>query len=84
MASGFMNMFHTGSFFLSSVIMFISLFIKTGPAGGGWVVYPPLSALGTSYSWFWFGYDLVVDCNDILYCIISSWGDQLHHHCNQP
>jgi cytochrome c oxidase subunit 1 len=25
--------------------MFISLFLKTGPAGGGWVVYPPLSAL---------------------------------------
>ncbi len=25
--------------------MFISLFIETGPAAGGWVVYPPLSAL---------------------------------------
>ncbi|WP_409015096.1 cbb3-type cytochrome c oxidase subunit I [Dyadobacter sp. CY345] len=25
--------------------MFSSLFISTGPAGGGWVVYPPLSAL---------------------------------------
>lgn len=45
MASGFMNMLSYWLFFLSGVIMFISLFIKTGPAGGGWVVYPPLSAL---------------------------------------
>jgi cytochrome c oxidase subunit I len=45
MASGFMNMLSYWFFFMSSVIMFISLFIKTGPAGGGWVVYPPLSAL---------------------------------------
>ena len=45
MASGFMNMLSYWFFFLSSVVMFISLFIKTGPAGGGWVVYPPLSAL---------------------------------------
>lgn len=45
MASGFMNMLSYWFFFVSGVIMFISLFIKTGPAGGGWVVYPPLSAL---------------------------------------
>lgn len=45
MASGFMNMLSYWLFFISGVIMFISLFIKTGPAGGGWVVYPPLSAL---------------------------------------
>ncbi|OOG77517.1 cbb3-type cytochrome c oxidase subunit I [Algoriphagus sp. A40] len=45
MASGFMNMISYWLFFVSGVIMFISLFIKTGPAGGGWVVYPPLSAL---------------------------------------
>lgn len=45
MASGFMNMLSYWFFFLSGVIMFISLFIKTGPASGGWVVYPPLSAL---------------------------------------
>jgi cytochrome c oxidase subunit 1 len=25
--------------------MFVSLFIKTGPASGGWVIYPPLSAI---------------------------------------
>lgn len=45
MASGFMNMLSYWFFFLSSVVMFISLFIETGPASGGWVVYPPLSAL---------------------------------------
>lgn len=45
MASGFMNMLSYWFFFASGVIMFISLFIETGPASGGWVVYPPLSAL---------------------------------------
>jgi cytochrome c oxidase subunit I len=45
MASGFMNMLSYWFFFVSGVIMFVSLFIKTGPAGGGWVIYPPLSAL---------------------------------------
>jgi cytochrome c oxidase subunit I len=45
MASGFMNMLSYWFFFLSSVIMFTSLFLQTGPAGGGWTIYPPLSAL---------------------------------------
>jgi len=45
MASGFMNMLSYWFFFLSSAIMFTSLFISTGPAGGGWTIYPPLSAL---------------------------------------
>lgn len=45
MASGFMNMLSFWIFFLSSVILFISLFIESGPAAGGWTVYPPLSAL---------------------------------------
>ena len=45
MASGFMNMLSYWFFFASSVVMFISLFIETGPAAGGWTVYPPLSAL---------------------------------------
>lgn len=45
MASGFLNMLSYWLFFLSSTIMMISLFIKTGPASGGWVIYPPLSAL---------------------------------------
>ncbi len=46
MASGFMNMLSYWFFFLASVVMFASLFIQTGPAAGGWTIYPPLSALG--------------------------------------
>lgn len=45
MASPFINMLSYWFFFLSSVIMLISLFVETGPAASGWVVYPPLSAL---------------------------------------
>lgn len=45
MASGFMNMLSYWFFFLASVVMFASLFLETGPASGGWVIYPPLSAL---------------------------------------
>lgn len=45
MASGFMNMLSYWFFFAAGVIMFCSIFIETGPASGGWVVYPPLSAL---------------------------------------
>ncbi|SEJ17771.1 cytochrome c oxidase subunit 1 [Cyclobacterium xiamenense] len=45
MASGFMNMLSYWFFFISGVIMFASLFLEKGPAAGGWVVYPPLSAL---------------------------------------
>ena len=50
MASGFLNMLSYWFFFLSSVLMFISIFIKTGPASGGWVIYPPLSALPQAVS----------------------------------
>ncbi|MBK9451452.1 MAG: cbb3-type cytochrome c oxidase subunit I [Bacteroidetes bacterium] len=45
MASGFMNMLSYWFFFLSSVIMLGSIFVTNGPAGGGWTIYPPLSAL---------------------------------------
>jgi cytochrome c oxidase subunit 1 len=50
MASGFLNMLSYWFFFLSSVVMFSSLFISTGPASGGWVIYPPLSALPQAMS----------------------------------
>jgi cytochrome c oxidase subunit 1 len=46
MASPFLNMLSYWFFFLASVIMFASLFLQTGPASGGWTIYPPLSALG--------------------------------------
>jgi cytochrome c oxidase subunit 1 len=45
MASGFMNMVSYWLFFLSAVIMVISLFVESGPASAGWTIYPPLSAL---------------------------------------
>ena len=45
MASGFLNMISYWLFFLSSVIMILSLFVEAGPASAGWTIYPPLSAL---------------------------------------
>ncbi|MBK9981551.1 MAG: cbb3-type cytochrome c oxidase subunit I [Saprospiraceae bacterium] len=45
MASPFLNMLSYWFFFLASVVMFISLFLNTGPFSGGWTAYPPLSAL---------------------------------------
>ncbi|HXH17891.1 MAG TPA: cbb3-type cytochrome c oxidase subunit I [Chitinophagales bacterium] len=45
MASPFLNMLSFWFFALSSIVMFASLFVQTGPAGVGWTVYPPLSAL---------------------------------------
>ncbi|PWL32920.1 MAG: cytochrome c oxidase subunit I [Fluviicola sp. XM-24bin1] len=48
MASGFLNMLSYWFFFISSVLMFVSLFVETGPAMAGWTIYPPLSALPTA------------------------------------
>ena len=45
MASGFLNMLSYWFFFLSSVIMLISLGVEGGSASAGWTIYPPLSAL---------------------------------------
>jgi len=45
MASGFLNMISYWLFFVSSVIMVISLFVEAGPASAGWTIYPPLSVL---------------------------------------
>jgi cytochrome c oxidase subunit 1 len=45
MASPFLNMLSYWFFFIASVIMMSSLFLQTGPASGGWTMYPPLSAL---------------------------------------
>ena len=45
MASGFLNMLSFWIFFVSCVIMIISLFLEAGPAAAGWTIYPPLSAL---------------------------------------
>jgi cytochrome c oxidase subunit I len=45
MASPFLNMLSYWFFFMSSVVLCISMFVETGPASAGWTVYPPLSAL---------------------------------------
>ncbi|MBK8563502.1 MAG: cbb3-type cytochrome c oxidase subunit I [Saprospiraceae bacterium] len=45
MASPLLNMMSYWFFFLASIVMFYSLFLSTGPFSGGWVAYPPLSAL---------------------------------------
>lgn len=45
MASGFLNMLSYWMFLLASVIMTVSLFVESGPASGGWTIYPPLSIL---------------------------------------
>ncbi|MFD2874484.1 cbb3-type cytochrome c oxidase subunit I [Mucilaginibacter ximonensis] len=45
MASPFMNMLSYWFFFMACVIMLSSFFVQKGPAGPGWTIYPPLSAL---------------------------------------
>ncbi len=45
MASPFMNMLSYWLFFIASVIMVSTFFVESGPAGGGWTIYPPLSAV---------------------------------------
>jgi cytochrome c oxidase subunit 1 len=45
MASPFLNMLSYWFFFLAGAVMLSSLFVSTGPFAGGWVAYPPLSAL---------------------------------------
>ena len=46
MASPLLNMLSYWFFFAASIVMTVSLFVQTGPASGGWTIYPPLSALG--------------------------------------
>ena len=50
MASGFLNMLSYWFFFASCGVMCASLIIETGPASGGWTIYPPLSALPQAIS----------------------------------
>lgn len=58
MASPLVNAISYWLFFLSSVIMFGSLFIETGPAAPGWTIYPPLSALPKAMPGSGLGMDL--------------------------
>lgn len=45
MASGVINMLSFWFFFVSSVILILSMFLDTGPLASGWTAYPPLSVL---------------------------------------
>src|SRR5919112_6524407 len=58
MASPFLNMLSYWFFFAASVVMMASLFVQTGPASGGWTIYPPLSALGEASDGSKIGMDL--------------------------
>jgi cytochrome c oxidase subunit I len=58
MASPMLNMLSYWFFFGASVVMFTSLFVQTGPASGGWTIYPPLSALGQAAEGSKIGMDL--------------------------
>ncbi|MDB5003811.1 MAG: cytochrome c oxidase subunit [Mucilaginibacter sp.] len=48
MASPFINMLSYWFFLTACIIMLSSFFIQKGPAGPGWTIYPPLSALPTA------------------------------------
>ncbi|MBC7936541.1 MAG: cbb3-type cytochrome c oxidase subunit I [Rhizobacter sp.] len=58
MASPLLNCMSYWFFFLASIIMMSSLFVQTGPASGGWTIYPPLSALGDASQGSKIGMDL--------------------------
>jgi len=73
MASGFLNMLSYWFFFLSSVIMFCSIFTETGPASGGWVIYPPLSALPQAMSGSGLGMTLWL-CSMAIFIVSSLLG----------
>ncbi len=45
MASPFMNMLSYWFFFAASLVLFMSFFLQTGPASGGWTAYPPLNGI---------------------------------------
>jgi len=73
MASGFMNMLSYWFFFVSGLLMFASLFLETGPASGGWVIYPPLSALPQAISGSGLGMTLWL-CSMAIFIVSSLLG----------
>ena len=80
MASGFLNMISYWLFFLSSVIMIISLFVEAGPAAAGWTIYPPFKRIALSARRLWSRNDFVVSFNGYLYCFVIIRISKLH--CN--
>ena len=60
--------------------MFSSLFVQTGPASGGWTIYPPLSALGDASDGSKTGMDLWLDQYGIVYCFFIAGRLKLYHY----
>ncbi len=58
MASPLLNCLSYWFFFIAGIVMLASLFVQTGPASGGWTMYPPLSALGQANDGSKIGADL--------------------------
>ncbi len=58
----------TGFSFPLLLVMISSLFVQTGPASGGWTIYPPLSALGDASEGSKIGMDLWLVSDGIVYC----------------
>jgi cytochrome c oxidase subunit 1 len=58
MAFPFLNMLSYWFYFLSCVVITISLFVSTGAASAGWTSYPPLSALAKATPGSGLGQDL--------------------------
>lgn len=73
MASPFLNMLSYWFFFLGGLLMFISLFLNTGPFSGGWTAYPPLSALPQAMSGSGAGFTLWA-CSLALFIVSALLG----------
>ena len=65
----------------ASVVMFSSLFVQTGPASGGWTIYPPLSALGDASDGSKIGMDLwLVSMAIFIISVIIGWIKLYYYH----
>ena len=81
MASPFLNMLSYWFFFMASIVMLSSLFIQTGPASGGWTMYPPLSALGQASDGSKIGNGSLAGKYGIVCCvIITGWLELYFYH----
>ena len=80
MASPFLNMLSYWFFFAASVVMFSSLFLTTGPASGGWTIYPPLSAFGDAMDGSKSGMDFWLASIGSIHCLHSFGRIELYHH----
>ncbi len=83
MASPFMNMLSYWFFFAASVLMFISLFVQTGPASGGWTTYPPLSALKEASLGSGIGMDLWLGRYVPVRCLVAFRWSELRKYSSE-